>query len=147
MIVYSVPPGYRRVAPVKRPKLDGFTDIIDQWLREDICRTRRQRHTAKRVFERLREEQGFAGSYTIVKTYIREHQRHSREIFVPLHHAAGHGQADFGEALVEIGGVEQKAHFFAFNLPHSDGSAAQRYVRRLSLGRVRRLSFAVSDGV
>ncbi len=29
MIVYSVPPGYRRTAPVKRPKLDGFTEIID----------------------------------------------------------------------------------------------------------------------
>jgi len=36
MIVYSVPPGYRRAAPVKRPKLDGFTDIIDQWLRDDV---------------------------------------------------------------------------------------------------------------
>ena len=31
MIVYSVPPGYRRTAPIKRPKLDGFTEIIDAW--------------------------------------------------------------------------------------------------------------------
>jgi hypothetical protein len=38
-------------------------------------------------------------------------------MFVPLSHPAGHAQADFGEALVEIGGVEQKAHFFAFDLP------------------------------
>ncbi len=61
MIMYAVPPGYRRVAPVKRPKLDGFTDIIDQWQREDIGRPRKQRHTAKRVFERLRDEHGFLG--------------------------------------------------------------------------------------
>ncbi|MEE4209736.1 MAG: IS21 family transposase, partial [Parvularcula sp.] len=43
MIVYSVPPGYRRTAPIKRPKLDGFTEIIDRWLREDSDRPRKQR--------------------------------------------------------------------------------------------------------
>ncbi len=35
MIVFSVPSGYRRTAPIKRPKLDGFTEIIDAWLRDD----------------------------------------------------------------------------------------------------------------
>lgn len=127
MIVYSVPPGYRRAAPVKRPKLDGFTDIIDQWLRDDVGSPRKQRHTAKRVFERLRDEHSFEGGYTIVKTYMREHQRRSREMFVPLHHAPGHGQADFGEALVFIDGIEQKAYFFAFDLPHSDACYVRAY--------------------
>ena len=127
MIVYAGPPGYRRTAPVKRPKLDGFTEIIEQWLREDADRPRKQRHTAKRVLERLRDEHGFTGGYTIVKAYLREHQRRSREMFVPLHHAPGHAQADFGEALVVIGGVEQKAHFFAFDLPHSDACYVRAY--------------------
>ncbi|MCH9802312.1 IS21 family transposase [bacterium] len=127
IIVYSVPPGYRRVAPIKRPKLDGFTDHIDQWLQEDDGRPKKQRHTAKRVFERLRDEHSFAGGYTIVKTYMREHQRRSREMFVPLHHPPGHGQADFGEALVVIGGIEQKAYFFAFDLPHSDACYVRAY--------------------
>ena len=127
MIVYSVPPGYRRTAPVKRPKLDGFTEIIDQWLREDADRPRKQRHTAKRVLDRLRDEHGFTGGYTIVKACVREHQRRSREMFVPLHHAPGHAQADFGEALVVIGGVEQKAHFFVFDLPHSDACYVRAY--------------------
>ena len=127
MIVYSAPPGYRRTAPIKRPKLDGFTEVIDQWLLEDADRPRKQRHTAKRVFDRLREENGFTGGYTIVKAYVREHQRRSREMFVPLHHAPGHAQADFGEALVVIGGVEQKAHFFAFDLPHSDACYIRAY--------------------
>ena len=53
MLAYSEPPGYRRTAPVKRPRLDGFTDQIDQWLLEGKVRPRKQRHTAKRVFERL----------------------------------------------------------------------------------------------
>jgi transposase len=60
-----VPPGYRRTAPIRRPKLDGFTEIIDQWLGDDVGQHRKQRHTAKRVFDRLRDEHGFTGGYTI----------------------------------------------------------------------------------
>jgi hypothetical protein len=48
-------------------------------------------------------------------------------MFVPLDHRPGHAQADFGEALVVIGGVEQKAHFFAFDLPHSDACYVRAY--------------------
>ena len=68
---FSIPPGYRRKAAVKRPKLDAFTGIIDAWLEEDREVHRKQRHTAKRVFERLRDEHGFTGGYTIVKDYVR----------------------------------------------------------------------------
>ena len=127
MLSFSVPPGYRRTALIKRPKLDGFTGLIDQWLRDDIGAHRKQRHTAKRVFDRLREEHGFTGGYTIVKDYMRERERRSREMFVPLSHPPGHAQADFGEAMVVIGGVEQKAHFFAFDLPHSDACYVRAY--------------------
>ena len=86
---FSVPPGYRRTVPIRRPKLDGLSAIIEQWLVEDVGRPRKQRHTAKRVFDRLRDEHGFSGGYTIVKDYVREQQRRGREMFVPLHHAAG----------------------------------------------------------
>ena len=48
-------------------------------------------------------------------------------MFVPLSHAPGHAQCDFGEALVIIGGVEQKAHCFVLDLPHSDGCLAKAY--------------------
>jgi transposase len=135
MLAYSVPPGYRRKAPIKRPKLDGFTEIIDAWLEEDHGVPRKQRHTAKRVFERLREEHGFTGGYTIVKDYIREHDLRGREMFVPLAHAPGHAQADFGEAMVIIDGVEQKAHFFAFDLPHSDACYIRAYPAATSEAR------------
>ena len=124
---FSVPPGYRRTAPIRRPKLDGFTEIIDGWLLEDQGRNRKQRHTAKKVLERLRDKHSFTGGYTIIKDYMREHERRGREMFVPLSHAPGHAQADFGEALVVIGGVEQKAHFFAFDLPHSDACYIRAY--------------------
>ena len=88
---------------------------------------RKQRHTAKRVFDRLREEHGFTGGYTIIKDYIRERERRCREMFVPLAHPPGHAQADFGEAIVVIGGVEQKAYYFVMDLPHSDGCFVRAY--------------------
>ena len=127
MLCFSVPPGYRRTAPVRRPKLDGFSEIIDQWLKEDLKQLRKQRYTAKRIFDRLRAEHGFSGGYTIVKDYAREHHRRRREMFVPLIHPPGHGQADFGEARAVIGGVARKAHFFVFDLPHSDACYVRAY--------------------
>ncbi|MBT5463425.1 MAG: IS21 family transposase [Marinovum sp.] len=127
MLAYSEPPGYRRTVPIKSPKLDPYMDQIDQWLSEDKARPRKQRHTAKRIFERLRDECGFAGGYTIIKDYVRRKKRGNKEMFVPLSHPAGHGQADFGEALVVIGGIEQKAYFFALDLPHSDACYIRAY--------------------
>ena len=126
-LAFSVPPGYRRTAPVKRPKLDGFTEIIDAWLEGDKAVHRKQRHTAKRIFDRLRDEHGFTGGYTIIKDYVRERGRRGQEMFVPLAHPPGHAQADFGEAVVFIDGVELKAHFFVMDLPHSDACFVRAY--------------------
>ena len=127
MLTYSVPPGYRRQTPPRRPKLEPFTGVIDRILEDDLARPRKQRHTAKRIFERRRDEYGFDGGYTTVKDYVREHRRQTREMFVPLSHPPGHAQCDFGEALVVIGGVEQKAHCFVIDLPHSDGCFVKAY--------------------
>ena len=127
MLAWPVPPGYRRQDPPRRPKLEPFTGVIDAILEADRQVLRKQRHTAKRVFERLRDEHGFDGQYTIVKDYVRERRRRTQEMFVPLSHAPGHAQCDFGEALVVIGGVEQKAHCFVIDLPHSDGCFVKAY--------------------
>ena len=127
MLAYSVPPGYRRQISPRRPKLEPYTGVIDQILEKDHSVPKKQRHTAKRIFERLRDEYGFGGGYTTLKDYVREHRRQTREMFVPLSHAPGHAQCDFGEALVIIGGVEQKAHYFVLDLPHSDGCFVKAY--------------------
>jgi transposase len=73
MLRYSIPPGYSRQQPVRRPKLGAWIGIIDQILEEDKSRPAKQRHSAKRIFERLREEYAFPGGYTIVKDYVRRH--------------------------------------------------------------------------
>ena len=120
MLRFAVPPGYQRQQPVKRPKLGPWIGVIDAILEDDKQRPVKQRHTAKRLFDRLREEHGFTGGYTIVKDYVRSAQLRGREMFVPLTHAPGEAQADFGEALVVMAGVECKAHYLAMDLPHSD---------------------------
>ena len=127
MLAYSMPPGYRRQTPPRRPKLEPYTGIIGAILEGDLGVPRKQRHTAKRIFERLRDEHGFEGQYTIVKDYVRERRRRTKEMFVPLSHAPGHAQGDFGEARVIIDGVEQKAHYFVLDLPHSDGCFMKAY--------------------
>ena len=127
MLTFSVPPGYRRTKPPSRPKLEAFTAIIDAILEADRASPSKQRHTAKRIHERLRAEHGFAGGYTIVKDYVRERRQRRREVFVPLAHPPGHAQVDFGEAVAVIGGVRQKIHFFCLDLPHSDAGFVKAY--------------------
>ena len=89
--MHSEPPGYRRRQPPKRPKLAPFTDIIDGILEEDRTVHRKQRHTAKRIFERLRDEHGCTGKQTIVKDYVRERHLGLREMFVPRYGRPGKG--------------------------------------------------------
>lgn len=120
MLRYAAPPGYRRQQPVRRPKLGAWIGTIDQILEEDKAEGKKQRHTAKRIFERLRDEHSYTGGYTIVKDYVRLRKLSQREMFVPLEHPPGDAQADFGEAMAVIGGVKRKAHYLVVDLPQSD---------------------------
>ena len=109
-MVFSVPPGYRRKHPPVRPKLDPFIGIIDGLLEEDKRRPAKQRHTSKRIFERLRDEHGYAGGLTIVKDEIVVNS--AMETGQPGIYAAGdvtdhEGKLDliatgFGEAAVAV---------------------------------------------
>ena len=127
MLAFSVPPGYRRSRPPARPKLDPFTGIIDGILTADEGRPRKQRHTSKRIFERLRDEHGYSGGITIVKDYVLARRLRHREVFVPLRHDPGHAQADFGEADGYIGGKKVRFHYFCMDLPHSEGCFVKAY--------------------
>jgi len=127
MLKHSVPPGYTRVMPVRRPKLAEHTGFIDQILDEDETAPRKQRHTARRIFERLRDERGYDGGYSTVRDYLRPRRLARKEVFVPLTHPPGHGQVDFGEAVAILGGVEQKVRFFVMDLPQSDAIFVKAY--------------------
>ncbi len=145
MMKFSAPPGYVRSKAPARPKLDPFIPVIDRILLEDKSRPRKQQHTAKRIFERLRDEYSFAGGLTIVKDYVAGSRLQAQEMFVPLEHPPGHAQVDFGEGIGIIGGVERKIHFFAFDLPHSDACFVVGYPAETTEafcdGHVRAFSF------
>jgi transposase len=130
MLKFSVPLGYVRTKPPFRPKLDEFVGVIDAILAADKDHPKKQRHTGKRIFERLRDEHCFTGKITIVKDYVAGWRQRRQEMFVPLVHPPGHAQADFGEAIGVIGGVARKIHFFAMDLPHSDAIFVVGYARR-----------------
>src|ERR1700760_4518264 len=95
MLAFSVPPGYRRSRPPARPKLDPFVGIIDGILAEDKGRPAKQRHTSKRIFERLRDEHGYGGGLTIVKDYVLARRLRQLEGFVPPRHDPRHAPAGF----------------------------------------------------
>ena len=62
MLKYSAPPGYRRQSPPRRPKLDPYRGVIDRIIEEDRSLPKKQRHAAKRIYDRLRAEHGFDGT-------------------------------------------------------------------------------------
>ena len=107
MCRFSLPPGYTRTKPVAKPKLGPLLPVIDAILEADRTAPVKQRHTAKRIFERLRDEHGFGGGYTVVKDHVRIARSRGRETFVPLSHPPGHAQVDFGEAVGVIGGYAE----------------------------------------
>jgi transposase len=127
MCRYSEPPGYVRTKPPEKPKLGRLLPAVDAILEWDKSAPPKQRHTAKRIFERLRAEHGYGGGYTSVKDYVRIAKGRMRETFVPLVHPPGHAQVDFGEAIGIIGGVRQKLHVFFMDLPHSDAPFIKAY--------------------
>jgi transposase len=127
MCRFLMPPGYTRTKPAEKPKLGPHVAVIDAILEADRTAPVKQRHTAKRIFERLRDEHGFGGGYTVVKDHVRVSRARGRETFVPLAHPPGHAQVDFGEAIAVIGGVRQKVHFFCLDLPQSDACFVKAY--------------------
>ena len=127
MLSFSVPPGYRRRERPASKKLGPHMAWIDAILEGDSQVHKKQRHTARRIFERLRDEQGFSGGYTIVREYVGAARLRAREMFVPLSHRPGHAQADFGEADGYIGGKKVRFHYFCMDLPHSDGCFVKAY--------------------
>lgn len=97
------PQKYRRRETQSFPKLALVVDRIREILTADESEPPKQRHTAMRLFERLRDEHGYTGGYDTVRRFVKQHRGKHRETFIPLDHA--HGQrmeADFGKIYVDF---------------------------------------------
>ena len=112
------------------PKLDNYKPLIDEWLAGDRKAPRKQRHTAKRVFHRLRKEvAGFDCSYRLVAQYVayRKSQLHldNKKGYLPLIHHPGEGQADFGAAQFYENGRCHDGKYLVLSFPYSNGGYPQ----------------------
>lgn len=123
------PPGYRRTAPRARPKLAPFAPRIAEILEADKQAPKKQRHTAKRIFERLRDEDGYDGSYESVKEAVRAWRERGREVFLPLSHPPGEAQVDFGFAEIDLAGERTQVALFVLTLAYSDAFFMQAFPR------------------
>src|SRR3954464_14682272 len=154
ILAHPAPPGYRRAKarptpqpapPRPRPKLDPFLPVIHQILEEDKKAPRKQRHTAKRIFERLRDEHGYTGGKSIVKEAVAAWRGSRAEVFVPLAHRPGEAQVDFGEAEITLDGQAAKVALFVMTLPYSDaifvGAFPRECTEAFLEGHVRAFAF------
>lgn len=129
ILSHSEPPDHQVGGPRQKPKLGEFLGVIDEILEADKTAPTKQRHSGRRIFERLRDEYGYTGGITQVREAVAQARRYSKEVFVPLSHAPGHAQFDFGEATVEIAGVRCKAALGVITLPYSDTYFLSAYPR------------------
>ena len=129
ILAHEEPPGYRQQKPRVRPKLDPFIPIIQEILEQDKTAPKKQRHTIKRIFDRLRTEHEYTGGITIVSEAVRELRMATAEVFVPLSHPPGEAQFDFGEAEVVLQGTPTKVAYCVMSLPYSDAFFVQVFPR------------------
>jgi transposase len=113
------PPGYR-ATPRLKPKLAAYLPVIDRILEDDRSAPPKQRHTAVRIYYRLRDEFGYRGGSSTVRAAVRAWKQRHAEVFMPLEHLPGDAQADFGHALVRVDGQIVKAAIFVMSLPYCD---------------------------
>jgi len=116
----SAPPRYQLTAPRRKPVLDPVLPLIEQWLADDEQQPRKQRRTAHRIWEQLRDEHGFAGGEPTVRYAVRQLKAARRPVFVPLQFAPGErAEVDWGTAKVILAGRVAEVQLFCARLRYS----------------------------
>jgi transposase len=113
--------------------MEPFKEIVDEWLRADLDAPRKQRHTAKRIHDRLVAECGALGvSYSAVQRYVKRRKEElarahvTGKVFIVQHHPPGlEAEADFGEVQVRLAGVMTTCFLFVYRMSYS-GKAVHR---------------------
>lgn len=128
---HAVPPGYRMGKARACPLMDRFRPLIEQWMESDKTAPPKQRHSARRMFERLRDEHQFTGDDGTVRRFIAKLKAQlPAEAFMPLLFEAGEeAQVDWGEAKVIENGILRTVQLFCMRLSHSKASFVYPYER------------------
>jgi transposase len=127
-----VPPAKRSPVGRPAPKLGAYRALIDGWLEADRDAPGKQRHTARRVWQRLVAEHGAQVSERQVSRYVRQRRRALGEVgeaFVPQVHEPGvEAEVDWGQAQVVLGGQRTRVHLFHLRLCHSGAAFAAAFL-------------------
>ena len=105
-------------------KVDQYKSIIDTWLTDDLKISHKQRHTAKRIYFRLKDEypENFEISYTSISRYVKSVKKklYQPKAYLPLTFGPGTAQVDFGTATYLGNGIEKKCKFLVMTFPYSN---------------------------
>jgi transposase len=126
----AVPPARKRPEGRSAPALGPLREVVDGWLRADLEAPRKQRHTARRVWQRLVAEHGAQVSERQVRRYVRERRRALGEFeaFVPQTHLPGQtAEVDWGQAEIVLAGAREQVNFFVLRLSHSGAGLVQAF--------------------
>ena len=129
ILTHEEPPDYRRTETREKPTIGPFIPIIHEILEADKKSHRKQRHTGRKIFERLCKEHKYTGGITVVRDEIRLYKQRSAEVFMPLSHPPGRAQFDFGQAMAIYCGRPIKVMFCVMSLPYSDALFCQAFPR------------------
>lgn len=120
-----------RIKQKRQGKLAPYEDVVRDWLKKDLDAPHKQRHTAKRVYDRLKEKYPqFDASDRSVRTLVaklKEELNLQKEGFLPLEHPAGEAQVDFGSATFIENGVEYEGNYLNISFPYSNGGYTQLF--------------------
>lgn len=144
--------GYHLTKPKPQPVLAPYADLIRAWLKEDKAKPPKQRHSARRIYQRLKEEYGFRGSERTVRRAVQQLKKADKEpaTYIPLEFALGEAaQCDWGEAQVYLGGELVTVHLFCMRLCASRVSFVRAYLREKqeAFFEAHRLAFEFFGGV
>lgn len=123
----------RKKIRAKKPlKISPVKEIVDSWLSKDLELPRKQRHSAKRIYDRLQSEYPnmYKGSYRSIAVYIAEKKKEIKLQnigYLPLEHNAYEAQVDFGEAVFIENGKEIKGKYLVMTFPKSNGGYIQLF--------------------
>jgi transposase len=120
IVHHPEPPTFHGPRTRPKPILGPYLPIIGQILEDDQHAPPKQRHSGRRIYERLRDEHDYPGCASIVRDAIRAYKQSQAEAFVPLLHPPGEAQADFGRAEVVVARCRHKAALFVLTLPFSN---------------------------
>ena len=118
------PWGYKERRRQLFPVLGPYMGIIDRWLKGDEGQPKKQRHTARRIYNRLVEECGFKGSESTVRRYVKMAKvklgLEEPKVFVPCDPEAGvEAEVDWGSATAIIAGNKTRVKFFCMRSKYS----------------------------